>query len=249
MNSQLPKKMKQDAIVEALFEVRFDSSDIGEVVVGRLSDVDSWADYTSVRLPQADIPERIRVADAAFKHVPTVEKTSPDKTRSIRIGPRVISYHVYEPYPGGDSFEKELNNMLACLFDKIKDIQVSRLGFRCVNFLTVSKHKINGLNDLSLNLSVGGKQLLDNVNLAFMENVGDKHTVVSKLASPQFLQPGSPTPTDLIAVIDIDIFTPEPYVSNDVNSLSEWISQARIYEKTNFFSFFSDELKNSLVEE
>ncbi len=249
MNSQLPKKMKQDAIVEALFEVRFDSSDIGEVVVGRLNDIGSWADYPSVRLPQADIPERIRSADPAFKYVPTIEKTSPDKTRSIRIGSRVISYHVYEPYPGGDCFEKELNNMVACLFDKIKDIQINRLGFRYVNFLTASKHDINGLNDLSLNLSVGGEQLIDNVNLAFMENASDKHVVVSKLASPQFLQPGGSIPTDLIAVIDIDVFTPDTYISNDISSLNEWISQARVYEKANFFSFFSDELKTSLVEE
>jgi len=249
MNNQLPKKMKQDAIVEALFEVRFESSDIGEVIVGRLNDIDSWADYPSTRLPQADIPEAIRMAKSAFKYIPTIEKTSPDKTRSIRIGSRVISYHVYEPYPGGDSFEIELNNMVSSLFDKIKDIQVNRLGFRYVNFLTASKHNINGLNDLSLNLSVGGEQLVDNVNLAFMENASDEHTVVSKLASPQFLQPGGSTPADLVAVIDIDIFTPELYISNDINSLNKWISQARIYEKTSFFSFFSDELKTSLVEE
>jgi hypothetical protein len=34
----LPKKLKDDAIVEAVFELRFDSSTLAEVFLGRIAD-------------------------------------------------------------------------------------------------------------------------------------------------------------------------------------------------------------------
>jgi hypothetical protein len=46
----LPKKLKDDSITEALLEIRFTSSDLDEVVVGRLSDFSGWEAYSKQRM-------------------------------------------------------------------------------------------------------------------------------------------------------------------------------------------------------
>jgi len=63
MTSDLPQLLKQDAIIESLLELRFEHSQVGEVVVGRLAAAQEWSDYHSQRLPFSDLPQSIRDAD------------------------------------------------------------------------------------------------------------------------------------------------------------------------------------------
>jgi hypothetical protein len=49
--NQLPQKLKNDAIVEAIFEIRFDTSTILEVLIGRLADLVPWNGFKQQRLP------------------------------------------------------------------------------------------------------------------------------------------------------------------------------------------------------
>ena len=66
MAYELPKKLKTDAILEAVFEIRFepDPSLVSEILFGRFADADEWRAFRQVRLPAADIPASIRRADA-----------------------------------------------------------------------------------------------------------------------------------------------------------------------------------------
>jgi hypothetical protein len=48
---RIPAKLKYDAIVEALLEVRFDMTTIPEVLLGRLADCPSWKGFEQDRMP------------------------------------------------------------------------------------------------------------------------------------------------------------------------------------------------------
>ncbi len=126
----LPNKLKDDAIVEALFEVRFNSNDVGEVIIGRLSDSDFLNGFTTKRLGAADIPISISESNPTLRFNPTLEARSEDERTAIRIGSHVLSYHAYDPYPGWDNFGDKLKNLTSVLFEKSTDLKIERLGLR-----------------------------------------------------------------------------------------------------------------------
>ena len=47
---RIPAKLKHDAIVEALLEVRFDMTTASEILFGRLADWPSWKDFEPGRM-------------------------------------------------------------------------------------------------------------------------------------------------------------------------------------------------------
>ena len=96
----LPALLYPDAILEALVEVRFDSKEIAEVVVGRLIDSPIWDTYQQSRTAIADIPQPIRESDQNLRFQPTIELRRPDGLRAVKIGGHMLSYHVMTKYPG-----------------------------------------------------------------------------------------------------------------------------------------------------
>jgi uncharacterized protein (TIGR04255 family) len=113
----VPNKLKDDAIIEALLEVRFDlpSSVLPELFFGRLAE--TWNTFTQQRLPSADFPSVMRRFDPNLRFQPSIELQDPTGKRRVRIGPYSFSYHHYAPYPGWDSsFGPELNEAVDALF-------------------------------------------------------------------------------------------------------------------------------------
>ena len=102
----VPKKLKNDAIVEALLEVRFDMATMPEILFGQLADYERWKGFKQGRLPVYDIPAPLREADPNLRFQPVFELSS--EQRFVRVGPQVISYHRTMPYVGWDRFRPEL---------------------------------------------------------------------------------------------------------------------------------------------
>ncbi len=75
--SDLPLKLKNDPISEAVFEVRFTSSVLPELVVGGLAA--HWKGLTAQRFPAAEIPPAIRRADPNLQFQPLMELRSTDR--------------------------------------------------------------------------------------------------------------------------------------------------------------------------
>ena len=109
MAASLPKKLKQDAIVEALLQIQFNSNEQSEIVIGRLSDSDLWSGYSTTRLGPANLPESIRETDESLRYEAVLNKQSQDNTNAARIGSHVISYHAYAPYLGWEEFQLKLS--------------------------------------------------------------------------------------------------------------------------------------------
>jgi len=120
---RIPRKLKNDPIVEALFEVRFTSDEVSEVVLGKLAA--NWKDLKPIRLPLAEVPSPVRDKDPNLAHQPLWQLQANDGRLVIKFGPRVFSYHALEVYPGWSAFEELLPR--AVLDDEARAVVLDQL--------------------------------------------------------------------------------------------------------------------------
>jgi uncharacterized protein (TIGR04255 family) len=240
----LPRKLKKDAVAEALLEVRFDTPELGELVVGKLASYDSWKSFPSNRLPLANVPAAIRQADPNFAYQALLERRDPAGTRIVKIGDRVFSYHALPPYPGWEVLEPELFRAIEFVFGAIDSFVATRLGLRYLNVLTPG-HSVRSAEDLNFSVQVAGRSLDAPLNLNYLRIRGEQHQAMSRIASKEFVQ--SPA-ANLSVLLDIDLFTSPEFRSADVAQATRWISRAHELLKEEFFSLLTNELKEKLVE-
>jgi uncharacterized protein (TIGR04255 family) len=243
----IPKKLKHDAIVEALFEIRFSSAMIPEIFVGRLADFSPWKGLQQNRLPASELPETIRQADANLRYAPIIELRDPKGARSIRIGAHVLSYHQLTPYVGWAAFKPELENVIHALFSRSEDTRIQRLGFRYVNAVTADHHGITQVGDLDLSISVAGDPVPDKVNLNFTVDLANEAHCTVRIATPHFIS--GKLPANTTAVIDVDVFTRDPLRAKmDDVAVKQWLDFAHDQEKNQFFRLFRHETIERLKE-
>jgi uncharacterized protein (TIGR04255 family) len=239
---RIPPKLKNDPIVEALFEVRFTSDDIPEVTIGKLASCPNWTDFSNQRLPLADVPATIREHDPNLAYQPVLQLQRPDGMRVIKIGPRVLSYHTLGPYPGWEVFEPELSASARHVFSELKNAIATRFGFRYVNLLT-KDHFIVGISNLNLEVSLAGSPLTASFNLNYQRVLRPTHNSMVRVASVEFVQNPSP---NLSALVDIDIFTPATFSSTVADEARTWIDAAHNLLKEEFFTLLPDDVIDKL---
>lgn len=245
--SGLPKKLKRDAIAEAICEVRFEceeSSSVPEIVVGRLAEFQEWREFIKKRLPASDIPAPIRASNPDLRNTPILQFSESSGSKRVKIGWNVLSFHRLAPYPGWSVFESEIKMSLDFLFSSFKDFKANRLGFRYVNIFTEKDHGVKSVSALNYSVCVAGLELAEPQNLNYQRIRSDKHIVQVRVASPEYVS-GS---RELRALVDLDVFTAAGVEILDADSAHEWIREAHIYEKEEFFMLFTEDMKNRLVE-
>jgi len=244
--SQLPESLKEDAITEALFEVRFSSSSPAEVAIGRLADLPQFNGFHHQRLAIADIPEPIRNQDQSLKYNATLQLSG--SGRFVRVGPNVISYHIVAPYPGWATFYEELSHLVLALFKKLDNLHVVRLGLRYVNMLQSGRHLISGVEDIDISVRVGGDDHQGGMNLLLRTIPAPDYVVQTRIVTPDLVT-GPNLPSDFSLMIDVDVATPTILEFKSKTPILDWLTQAHAFEKESFFKALPDtviaELKES----
>lgn len=200
MPKSIPEKLKHDAIIEAVFEIRFAADQIPEILYGRLADHPGWKNLEQKRLPAYEIPASLRQADENLRYQPLWELHSRDT--SVRIGPQVLSYH-QRAYPGWAAFEPMLTEVVELLFQKAEKVSINRLGIRYINALRPSMHGISGINDMDMSISIDQRHLESEFNLNFSNKVDDHTSYTVRIASPEFVQGDLPKDTSIYVDIDV----------------------------------------------
>jgi uncharacterized protein (TIGR04255 family) len=247
---RLPTKLKNDAILEAVVEIRFepDPSLVPEIFIGRFADNKDLSGFRHARLASADIPAHIRQADPNLRYLPSIEMTSPDGRKVLRIGPQSVVYSRRAPYPGWtESFGNELRNVVDHLYQVAPAVPVSRLGLRYVNALTSDKHGIKGIGDLAIRVSVNKQALSDHLNLNFKTGVGSDFETITRIASIDLAE--GVIPDNSTVIVDIDVYTRSAFRTADVNDVQKWIVEAHDCEKEAFFGVLGEENTERLREE
>jgi uncharacterized protein (TIGR04255 family) len=241
-----PRRLKHDAILEALLEIRFDNSELPEVTVGRLIDHSPWREYERVRAPISDIPAVVRLSDPNLRFQPLVELKEQGKQRLVKIDTNVISFHNLRPYLGWDNFRTEIDAVVTLLFNKISGISVHRLGLRYINALKPSRHYVTNISDLNMDISVTGAAIKENSNINYRFRPDKDFFVPSRVATPDFVHGN--LFQDSIVYIDVDVFTPQNYRVSDPTTIRAWINEAHEHEKDAFLKLLPDRVINQLKE-
>jgi uncharacterized protein (TIGR04255 family) len=230
----LPRRIEPDAIIEALFEVRFDAeSTLVEVLVARLSEIPDWKGFAQRRLPAYDMPPAFRDSDPNLRFIPVFELAGTEPKRAVRVGSHVLSYHCPAPYLGWDAFRDELNVAIGGLFEKTEGLQIKRIGMRYINAFTPALHGLNSISDLDLKIDVSGDRLLNNVALTFATEIDAETRCQTVLATRQYVQ--GTVPTDAIAVLDIDVFTNPTFNAETQGAVRQWMEIAHSAQREAFF--------------
>lgn len=244
---ELPKKLTRDAIMEALLEIRFETKQVGEVLVGRLASSAQFEGYGVSRLPIASFPAEVRDADANLRFQPTLQLARPAPGELIKIGPHVISLHAVAPYPGWDALSARLRHLIETLFSAVTDISVTRLGLRYINAIT-PEHGVDRISDLQFSLELGGQQINSEMVFSHRFKVDNEIQGTLSLATPSFVN-GPNLPNECAAFVDIDIFTPRALGKTDPAAVLHWVDRAHDTEKTAFFGLFSEAQIEKLKEQ
>jgi uncharacterized protein (TIGR04255 family) len=242
----VPLKLKHDAIIEALLEIRFETTTIPEVLFGKLADYEPWRGFKQNPMPAYALPAPIRQADPNLRFQPIFELLGSDDRLAVRIGPQVLSYHRMPPYVGWGKFETELSQAIEGLFTRADSLTVRRLGFRYVNALRPDLHGIRSTSDLDLKVEIDGEKLSGNVNINFIINVSDNTRCTVRIATPEFVQGVLPPNTAVVA--DVDVFTTEGFNTKEVTDVKRWLDFAHSTEKHHFFRLLTNETIEALKE-
>ena len=238
--------LQQDGIKEALFEIRFETPVVPEAVIGRLTDAAVWSDFVPTRMPSADIPQQLRLAEPMLRFTPSYEMTKGAPNELVRIGPNSLSYHRLAPYPGWDEHAPALKEVVETLFATIAVLTPIRLGFRYVNALNSADHLINSAADLALKVAVGEVDSFIPATFAlnYRHHMQPGHVEQVQVATPDYI-PGQAGQPEFSVLVDIDIFTPDLYSVMGADNVLAWIDIAHDLLKENFFKL----LPTAIIEE
>lgn len=242
----VPKKMKHDAIVEAMVEVQFDYSDVPEVVMGALLGMEDWDGWSKDRLPVAELPTSIRDSEAELRYQPTFQLTAPTPGRVVKLGPRVVSVHSLAPYPGWADFAPQISRTFEILYQACKTPAIHSSALRYINALT-DVHGMANIWDLKLNIEVGGRRPEQDLALAYVFKTDSNMQGKVVLGTPGFV---AGTPKDAaVAYADVEIRSQSAPGALSVEDLNHWIENAHRVEKDVFFSLWPEEKLQPLRED
>jgi uncharacterized protein (TIGR04255 family) len=245
----IPTKLRDDAIVEAVCQVQFAAQDeIPEVVVGRLSDFDLGM-FASTRLPISEMPPTMRRNDPNLRLQPLLELRHNKRSLTIRVGENVISVHAVgaNAYPGWAGFKADVVMMLSQLFSKVPHAQIESLSLRYINAIVSNRHRINGVQDLELKVSIKGKDFTGPVLVNYSEKSGDAFLITTRVADPSFVQGNLPAAT--VAIVDVEVVSPKTYRPSSQSEVTDWFETAHSTEKEAFFRLIPQSVLSQLIEE
>jgi uncharacterized protein (TIGR04255 family) len=243
----LPEKLKHDAILEALLEVRFESPLLVELLFGRLAGNPIWRAFRSARLPTAEMPAIFRRINPDLRFAPIYELKDESGSRSIKLGPNVISFHNMTPYLGWSLFSPALTELLDFLFHDHDELQIMRLGLRYINAFTKHDHGISNISDLAVSIDVAEQRLQEQFQLHYFFSAQKDIECSVRVGAPAFVQGVLPPSTS--AVADIDIYSSDRLRVKDAAAAKDWVARAHAVEKEAFFKLLTPETIADLRED
>lgn len=223
-----------DAIVEALFEVRFTSSMLSDLVVGRLSSI--WPTANAVRMPTADIPYPVRRQDPQLMAMHILELHNVRPHRIVKLGEELASYHCIGPYPGWAAFAKELSDdFIEPVIKNLQGFKATRLGLRYVNVFTEAAHGVKEINDLPVKIAISEKLIEPPILLNYQQRRAQDMELGVRAASKAYFQTGAkPGAT---ALVDLDVYTPGNNKHSTAVPMEKWLDRAHTAIKAEFRKF------------
>jgi len=241
MVKQIPKKLKKEPLVEAIWELRFSSSrpSIPELLPGLIYGA-IGASYPKVeRLPTAKLPSTILHQDPALRYIPTVRLVG--DPYSILMGEHVVTLSCRRPYRGWDEFESKILELVRMLNEAGLIDKPERFSLKYINLISFD----NGatLEPLDVDLKIGSHELTSRPVHLRTEVKEDEFLHVIQIASPANIKL---SPKEHLSGILVNIDTIFKPTRNDF-----WSGFDNLLRKAHLLSknwFFNNILKDDTIE-
>lgn len=237
---EIPKKISPCPILEAIVEIRFDTTVPSEAIFGVVYN-EFKKEYPKVeKLPILQIPEHIRMSDPNLIHKPCYKLSNDNMI--LQVGPKVIAIVNTSEYIGWESFSGILINVFRRLFSIIEIKAMHRAAVRYVNLFEAKD--IYDHSNLKITLN-GDKFWNNEINMtASIEAGGCTHRlmIINKAGVIVNNEKKSGSLVDIDTVLNscsID-------TGKDIDQFNECIHMAHEEEKKLFFSLLERDFLGSL---
>lgn len=209
MKAQMPKKLIEEPIIDAIFELRFSSSVpassiLPGILFGQLS-----GEKNIEKLPASQLPEQIRLADPNLRFAPLTRITCGDFV--YLISDRGLAVACKLPYPGWTAFKLAIFEAMCHLDSSAIVSSVQRYSLKYVDMIPAAEVK-KKISLVDLKISVGKNEVDEET---FQVRVDFKKDNITRIV--QIFSNAEATLNDGTAreglIIDIDTI-------NDVEDLS-----------------------------
>lgn len=237
--NKLPLRLNRCPLVDALIEIRFESSIIDSAIFGIIYNVirDEYKGEVT-NLPILQVPEQIRKNDPNLKYKPLYRIES--EKYIIQIGDDVLTISSKIPYVGWGDFSYHTINLINKIAKENIFDKVIRVGHRYINFfegdimdkLTISTPSINSYKTN---------------NILVRTEVQDDNNFIDIVQITNSATYKSPQHKTSISGSIIDIDSSKEYIDNYfLDNLESEIKQLHICEKKMFFSLLKEDFLDSL---
>lgn len=240
---KIPVSLKEDTIVEALFEIRFHSKTkaLANLLPGFLFK-DIGAEFPVVeKLPITNIPPAIVQGDLSLLYAPQYKLSG--KRYSILIGDHVFTVSCPKPYTGWKEFSTTIHRLTKLVRDTSLIDSVERFSIKYVNLIPQPDGKFS-LDKLKIDLTVGAYNLKDKPVHLRSEIVVDEFINIVQMASNTVIELLSGESLGGV-LFDIDTICQKQF-SDFWNEMPGLLERAHKVEKEIFFGTLSDDALKEL---
>ncbi len=227
----LPKRLKKEPIIEAIWQAQFDSGQgIGEVLPGILFTElrKSHPALQLRRLPSADIPAAIAQIDPNLRFTPKMLMEEPGASFIWQVGDRVITLNCRRPYVGWARFKDAVEALSRIVEGSGLIAQLQRHSLRYIDLLT--EELANDLSVLRVAMNVGDLAIRSRVQMRVEIPDADYLHVVQIATGAQVNLSGAQLPG---TIVDMETSPANPV--GDWNAVRAQLDELHDRSKALFF--------------
>lgn len=200
MANTLPKRLRKEPLLDALFECRFNAhSPVSNILPGILFS-EFEGEKQLERLPHSDLPEVIRNSDPSLQYVPLVRISL--QNYSFLVGDRSVAVACNLPYKGWSDFKPKIIKLIGLLKKSGLVDKAMRYSIKYVNLIP-SNDPVDQVNLANLSLRIGSHNLTKESYQVRMEvPVEGLINIIQVVSGTKVIIPGKPEQEGV--VIDID---------------------------------------------
>jgi len=239
---KIPVKLGKDTIVEALFEIRFnsDTKNLSKILPGVLFQKFSDEFPLIEGLPASSVPDEIANKEEALRYVPF--HVLKGKSFSMQIGNSMFSLACKKPYSGWAEFYNKVISIMEVLKSTNLITNIERFSIKYVNVIPSSPSV--GLVPLKLLCEIDGVSTVEEPMRLRTEIVVDGFVRVLEIASPASVVTESGERTEGI-LVDVDIISNEAF-GDFWEEFPKKLEAAHDFEKNTFFKILEKSTIESL---
>jgi uncharacterized protein (TIGR04255 family) len=212
----LPKKLKKEPIVDAVFEIRFSSSTMASTVMpGFFFAKLEPKEWKVEPLPVSQIPSHVRNPDPTLRYQPLMRIHWDNFL--ILIGDTTLGIACKMPYPGWIDFRERIIRVIGLLLDSKIVQAIERYSLKGVDIIECEK-LADQIKMINMDIRVGGHALKEeNFTVRLQIPYNDFLTIVQIAAPAEATMPDKKKKIGIL----VDIDTICDYQSNDLTKFKE----------------------------